>query len=136
MESDLASCLWLVLVRIPLSSGYVCRATRQKHLPEVVTAVVPIMRHDGHSLRVMRGFNYTIDVMPEQNAVRIAWKAGQGRSASAQTSVVDVRKTVVWLENGTTTVMACAFVTVEAARAWAVCRHICLIPPSQSARAA
>lgn len=136
MERDLLSSLWLVLVRIPLSSADVCRATRQSKLPSVSTAVVPIVRHDGHSLHVARGFNYLIDVAPDMNAVRIAWTSGKGRHSQARTSVVELRKSVVWLENGTTTVMACAFVSEEAALGWAACRHLCLIPPSQAAKAA
>ncbi len=136
MESDLLSSLWLVLVRIPLSSANVCRATRQSKLPPVTTAVVQVVREDGHMLHVTRGYNCTVDIAPDMNAVCIAWKAGNGRHSQARTSIVELRKPIVWLENGTTTVMACVFVNEEAALGWAACRHLCLIPPSQSARAA
>lgn len=137
MENEgLYSCLWLVLVKIPLQSANVCRATRQSKLPPITTAVVPVMRHDGHSLHITRGYNCTVDVAPNVNAMRISWQAGKGRHAQPRTSIVELRKSVVWLENGTTTVMACVFVNEDAARVWAKCRHICLIPPSQAVKAA
>lgn len=132
MESDLLSSLWLVLVRIPLSSANVCRATRQSKLPPVTTAVVQVVRNAEHGLHIARGYNYFVGVAPDTNAVEIGWTKGKGRNAS----IVELRKPIVWLENGTTTVMACVFVNEDAARVWAKCRHICLIPLSQSARAA
>ena len=135
MESeDLHSCLWLVLVKVPLPSANVCRATRQSELPPVTTAVLRVDRGAG-VLHVTRGFDYRVDTVPHMNAVRIAWTT-DGERRTSRVNIVAVRKPIVWLENGETTVMACAFVNEEAALGWAACRHLCLIPPSQSLRAA
>lgn len=136
MERELFPCLWLVLVRIPAKSVAAYMATPQHKRKKVTTALVQVVRKPGHSLFVARSYNVTVDVKPDANTVRIAWFHSSGQHKRPRTTEVVLSKPFVWMENGTTTVMACAFADDAAARAWAKRRRTSVLPESIIGKAA